>query len=89
MNYEDIFPEDLPGLPPNRNIEFSIELVPGVGLVSKALYRLAPFEMKESASQLQDLLEKGVIRPSVSPWGAPMLSVNKKDSSMRLCIYRL
>lgn len=84
--FEDVFPEDIPGLPPDREIEFAIELAPGTAPVSKAPYRLAPVEMKELASQLQELLEKGMIRPSVSPWGAPVLFVKKKDGIMRLCI---
>ncbi|KAL8104338.1 hypothetical protein AgCh_028521 [Apium graveolens] len=74
------------GLPPDREIEFSIDLIPGAEPVSKAPYRMAPMEMKELAKQLQELLDKGVIRPSVSPWGAPVLFVKKKDGSMRLCI---
>ncbi|XP_074369633.1 uncharacterized protein LOC141711091 [Apium graveolens] len=69
-----------------REIEFAIDLEPGTEPVSKAPYRMAPVEMKELARQLQELLEKGVIRPSVSPWGAPVLFVKKKDGSMRLCI---
>ncbi|KAL8115292.1 hypothetical protein AgCh_021949 [Apium graveolens] len=73
-------------LPPDREIEFSIDLIPGTEPVSKAPYRMAPMEMKELAKQLQELLDKGVIRPSVSPWGAPVLFVKKKDGSMRLCI---
>ena len=64
--FSDVFPDDLPGLPPDREIEFAIDLAPGTEPVSKAPYRMAPVEMKELASQLQDLLEKGVIRPSVS-----------------------
>ncbi|KAL8126189.1 hypothetical protein AgCh_013466 [Apium graveolens] len=82
----DIFPEELPGLPPDREIEFSMDLIPGVELVSKAPYRMAPMEMKELAKQLQELLDKGVIRPSVSPWGALVLFVKKNDGRMRLCI---
>ena len=74
------------GLPSDREIEFAIDLAPGTEPVSKAPYRMAPVEMKELASQLQELLEKGVIRPSVSQWGAPVLFVKKKDGSMRLCI---
>ncbi|KAL8121324.1 hypothetical protein AgCh_018164 [Apium graveolens] len=84
--FSDVFPDDLPGLPPDREIEFAIDLAPGTEPVSKAPYRMAPVEMKELATQLQDLLEKGVIRPSISPWGAPVLFVKKKDGSMRLCI---
>ena len=84
--FPDVFPDELPGLPPDREIEFAIDLEPGTEPVSKAPYRMAPVEMKELARQLQELLEKGVIRPSVSPWGAPVLFVKKKDGSMRLCI---
>ncbi|KAL8104528.1 hypothetical protein AgCh_028665 [Apium graveolens] len=84
--FPDVFPDDLPGLLPEREIEFAIDLAPGTEPVSKAPYRMTPVEMKELATQLQDLLEKGVIRPSVSPWGAPVLFVKKKDGSMRLCI---
>ncbi|KAL8114916.1 hypothetical protein AgCh_021664 [Apium graveolens] len=84
--FPDVFPDDLPGLPPDREIEFTIDLAPGTEPVSKAPYRMEPVEMKELATQLQDLLEKGVIRPSVSLWGAPVLFVKKKDGSMRLCI---
>ena len=84
--FSDVFPEELPGLPPDREIEFAIELAPGTEPVSKAPYRIAPVEMKELATQLQELLDKGVIKPSVSPWGAPILFVKKKDGSMRLCI---
>ncbi|KAL8098228.1 hypothetical protein AgCh_031109 [Apium graveolens] len=84
--FEDVFPENLPGLPSDREIEFAIESAPGTTPVSKAPYRLAPVEMKELASQLQDLLDNGMIRPNVSPWGAPVLFVKKKDDSMRICI---
>ena len=81
-DFPDVFPDELPGLPPDREIEFTIELAPGTEPVSKAPYRMAPVEMKELAAQLQELLDKGVIRPSVSPWGAPVLFVKKKDESM-------
>ncbi|GKU99858.1 hypothetical protein SLEP1_g12641 [Rubroshorea leprosula] len=84
--FPDVFPEDLPGLPPDREVEFAIDLVPGTGPVSKAPYCMAPTELKELKIQLEELLEKGFIRPSVSPWGAPVLFVKKKDGSMRLCI---
>ena len=80
--FKDIFPEELPGLPPDREIEFTINLAPGTTPVSKAPYRMAPVEMKELATQLQELLDKGVIRPSVSPWGAPVLFVKKKDGTI-------
>ncbi|KAA0060413.1 pol protein [Cucumis melo var. makuwa] len=85
-DYPDVFPEELPGLPPHREVEFAIELEPGTVPISRAPYRMAPAELKELKVQLQELLDKGFIRPSVSPWGAPILFVNKKDGSMRLCI---
>ncbi|KAL0546152.1 hypothetical protein IC582_016058 [Cucumis melo] len=85
-DYPDVFSEELPGLPPHREVEFAIELEPGTIPISRAPYRMAPAELKELKVQLQELLDKGFIRPSVSPWGAPVLFVKKKDGSMRLCI---
>ena len=85
-DFPDVFPEELPGLPPVREVEFNIELIPGAEPISKAPYRMAPIELKELKEQLQELLERGFICPSVSPWGAPVLFVKKKDGSMRLCI---
>ncbi|GKD41820.1 putative reverse transcriptase domain-containing protein, partial [Tanacetum coccineum] len=82
----EVFPEELPGLPPPRQVEFRIDLIPGAAPVARAPYRLAPSEMKELSKQLQELLEKGFIRPSSSPWGAPVLFVKKKDGSFRICI---
>ena len=84
--FSDIFPIELPGLPPQREIEFAIDILPGVFPISKQPYRMAPTEMSELKIQLQELLDKGFIRPSVSPWGAPVLFVKKKDGSLRLCI---
>ncbi|KAJ9547942.1 hypothetical protein OSB04_020485 [Centaurea solstitialis] len=84
--FPKVFPEELPGLPPQRQVEFHIDLVPGVGPIAKSPYRLAPSEMQELSSQLQELLDKGFIRPSCSPWGAPVLFVKKKDGSFRMCI---
>nr|GFA45282.1 putative reverse transcriptase domain-containing protein [Tanacetum cinerariifolium] len=84
--FPDVFPEDLPGLPPPRQVEFEIELVPGAALVARAPYRLAPSEMKELAKQLQELSDKGFIQPSSSMGGAPVLFVKKKDGSFRMCI---
>ncbi|GJQ93394.1 putative reverse transcriptase domain-containing protein [Tanacetum coccineum] len=81
-----LFPEDLPGLPPARPVEFQIDLIPGAAPVARAPYRLAPSEMKELSEQLQELSDKGFIRPSSSPWGAPVLFVKKKDGSFRMCI---
>nr|GEY82575.1 putative reverse transcriptase domain, ribonuclease H-like domain, aspartic peptidase domain protein [Tanacetum cinerariifolium] len=80
------FPKDLPGIPPARQVEFQIALVPGAAPVARAPYRLAPSEMKELVEQLQELSDKGFIRPSSSSWGAPVLFVKKKDRSFRLCI---
>jgi len=85
-DFVDVFPEELPGLPPNREIEFTIDLLLGTGPISKAPYRMAPLELRELKEQLQELLDRGFIRPSVSPWGAFYLFVKKKDRSMRLCI---
>ncbi|GJX69629.1 putative reverse transcriptase domain-containing protein [Tanacetum coccineum] len=82
-DFPEVFPDDLPGLPPPRQVEFKIELVPGAAPVARAPYRLAPSEMKELADQLQELSEKGFIRPSSSPWGALVLFVKKKDGSFR------
>ena len=84
--YVSVFPKDLPGLPPDREIVFSIELMPGTAPISRAPYRLAPAELKELKVQLEEMIEKGFIRPSHSPWGAPVLFVKKKDGSLRLCI---
>ena len=78
-DFVDVFPEDLPGLPFDREIEFAIDLVPRTTPISMAPYRMAPAEFKELKLQLQELLEKGFIRPSVSPWGALVLFVKKKD----------
>lgn len=83
--FADVF-EPLQGPPPNRDSAFTIELEPGTAPVSKAPYRLAPAEMAELLEQLEDLIDKGFIRPSSSPWGAPVLFVRKKDGSLRLCI---
>ncbi|GKC04957.1 putative reverse transcriptase domain-containing protein [Tanacetum coccineum] len=83
-NFPEVFPEELPGLPPPRQVEFQIDLVPGAAPIARAPYRLAPSEMRELSVQLQELLEKGFIRLSSSPWGAPVLFVKKKDGSFRI-----
>ncbi|GJS59388.1 putative reverse transcriptase domain-containing protein [Tanacetum coccineum] len=85
-DFPEVLPEELPGLPPTRQVEFQIDLMPGAAPVARAPYRLAPFEMKELSEQLQELCDKGFIRPSSSPWGAPVLFVKKKDESFRMCI---
>ncbi|GJX42407.1 putative reverse transcriptase domain-containing protein [Tanacetum coccineum] len=82
----EVFPENLLGISPARQVEFQIDLVPGVAPVARAPYQLASSEMKELAEQLQELSDKGFIRPSSSPWGAPVLFVKKKDGSFRMCI---
>ncbi|GJW26243.1 putative reverse transcriptase domain-containing protein [Tanacetum coccineum] len=85
-DFPKVFPEDFSGLPPARPVEFHIDLIPGAAPVARAPYRLAPSEMKELSEQLQELSDKGFIRPSSSPWGAPVLFVKKKDGSFRMCI---
>ncbi|KAJ9563826.1 hypothetical protein OSB04_008986 [Centaurea solstitialis] len=80
------FMDELPGLPPTRQVEFRIDLIPRAAPVAKAPYRLAPAEMRELSNQIQELLDKGFIQPSSSPWGAPVLFVKKKDGSLRMCI---
>jgi hypothetical protein len=84
--YPDVFPDELPGMPPDRDIEFAIELQPGTAPISKRPYRMPPAELAELKKQLQELLDKGFIRPSTSPWGCPALFVKKKDESLRLCV---
>nr|GEV58193.1 putative reverse transcriptase domain-containing protein [Tanacetum cinerariifolium] len=84
--FPDVFSEDLSGLPPSREVEFRIDLVHGAMPVAKSPYRLAPMEMQELANQLKELQDKGFIRPSSSPWGAPVLFVKKKDGSFHMCI---
>ncbi|XP_017416571.1 uncharacterized protein LOC108327368 [Vigna angularis] len=83
-DFLDVFPKEVQGLPLPREVEFSIDLVPGAGPVSIAPYRMAPAELAELKNQIEELLEKQFIKPSVSPWGAPVLLVKKKDGSSRL-----
>ncbi|GJS97256.1 hypothetical protein Tco_0804224 [Tanacetum coccineum] len=78
-NFSNVFPEDLSGLPPTQKVEFQINLVPGVAPVAQMPYRLPPSEMKELSDQLQELFDKGFVRPSSSPWGSPILFFKKKD----------
>jgi hypothetical protein len=85
-DFPEVFPEDLSGLPSPRQVEFRIDLIPGATPVARSPYRLAPSEMQELSNQLQELQDKGFIRPSHSPWGAPVLFVKKKDDSFRMCI---
>jgi hypothetical protein len=84
--YPDVFPDDLSGMRPDRDIKFVIELQPGTAPISKSSYRMPPKELAELKIQLQELLDKGYILPSSSPWGSPALFVKKKDSSLRMCV---
>ncbi|KAK1668747.1 hypothetical protein QYE76_056906, partial [Lolium multiflorum] len=83
--YADVFPDDLPGMPPDRDIEFIIELIPGTGPIAQRAYSMNPAELRELKKQLDDMLHKGLIRPSSSPWRSPVLFVDKKDGANRLC----
>ena len=84
--YANVFPNEIPELPPSRDVDFTIDFIPGASPVSMAPYRMAPAELSKLKKQIEDLLEKKLIRPSASPWGAPMLLVKKKDGSSRLCV---
>ena len=84
--YADVFPDELPRLPPYRDVDFGIELHPGTSPISMTPHKMAPVELKELRVQIQELLDKGFIRPSTSPWGSPVLFVKKKDKTLRLCI---
>ncbi|KAK2375585.1 cleavage and polyadenylation specificity factor subunit [Trifolium repens] len=86
QEFPDVFPEDVSDVPPEREVEFTIDLIPGTSPISMAPYRMSASELSELKKQLEELLEKKFIRPSVSPWGAPVLLVKKKEGSMRLCI---
>jgi hypothetical protein len=85
QEFEDVF-QEMPGFPPRREIDFSIDLVPGVAPVSKTPYKMSTPELKELQMKLEEFLKKGYMRPSVSPWGAPVLFVKKNDGTLRLCI---
>ena len=84
--FPDVFPEELPGVPPEREVDLSIEVVQGTTPISRTPYRMAPTELKELKTQLHELLDKGFIRSNVSPWGAPILFVKKKDGTLQMCI---
>jgi hypothetical protein len=84
--YPDVFLEELPGMPPDRDIKFSVELLPKTAPISKRAYRMDVKDLIELKQQIEELLEKGFIRPNSSPWGAPILFVNKKDGSRRMCV---
>ncbi|GKB64244.1 hypothetical protein Tco_0920430 [Tanacetum coccineum] len=86
QDFPEVFSKDFPGIPPTRQVEFQIDLIPGAAPVAQAPYRLAPSEMKELSDQLKELSNKGFIRPSSTHWGAPVLFIKKKDGSFRMCI---
>ncbi|KAL0287190.1 UNVERIFIED_CONTAM: hypothetical protein Sangu_2703000 [Sesamum angustifolium] len=85
-DFPKVFPDDLPGLPPYREVDFTIETLPGVGPISIAPYIMALVELQELKKQVEELLKKGFVRPSTSLWGVPLLFVKKKYGSMRLCV---
>ena len=85
-DFLDVFPEELLGITPEREVDISIEILLGTTPISRAPYRMAPIELKAIKIQLQELLDKGFIRPSVSPWGAPILFMKKKDGTLWMCI---
>jgi hypothetical protein len=84
--YPDVFREELPGMPPNQDIEFIIELIPGTAPIAQRPYRMNPQELEELKKQLADMLSKGLIRSSASPWGSPVLFVDKRDGTIRFCV---
>ena len=85
-DYVDVFPDELPGLPPQRVVDFDIELRPGISPICMTPHRIGPVELQELRVQLQELPDKGFIIPSTSPWGAPVLFAKKKEMTLRLCI---
>ena len=85
-DFPDVFPKELPGMPPNRDIEFFIELLPGTGPISKRAYMMPAKDLEEIKKQIKELLDKGYIRPSSSPWGSPVPLVEKKDGSLRMVV---
>ena len=85
--FQDVFAKEIPSLPPKRDLDFTIDLVPGASLVSRAPYRMNTPELTKLRMQIHELLDKGYVRPSVSPWGVPVLFVKKKDGTFKMCIY--
>ena len=85
-DFPDVFPKELPGMPLDRDIEFLIELLPGTWLISKRPYTIPAKALEENNKQIKELLDKGYIRPSLSPWGSPVLLVEKKDGSLRMVV---
>ena len=85
-DFSDVFPDDLPRLPPDQEVEFKIELLPGTAPISRRPYRMPPSELAKLKTQLNELLKKGLIHPSSSPWGCLAIFVKKKDQSLRMCV---
>jgi hypothetical protein len=85
-DFANVFLEELPGMPPERELEFTIDLKPGTEPIARTPYRMSTPELQELKMQLKEFLDRGLIRPSVLPWGAPVISIRKKDGSWRLCI---
>ena len=85
--YKDVFSDELPGLPPHSDVDFTIELHPGTSLISMTPHRMVLAKLQELKVQLQELLDKGLIKPNTSPWGAPVLFAKKKDKTLQPCIY--
>ncbi|KAK1615964.1 hypothetical protein QYE76_021481 [Lolium multiflorum] len=83
--FQDVFPKELPGMPPDREIEFTIDLIPGTAPIAKAPYKMGPKELKELKEQLDDLEQKGFIQEGISPWGSPVIFVDKRDGGRRMC----
>ena len=86
VKFPDVFPDDIAGLPPEIEVEFTIDLIPRTEPISIPPYWIAPVELRKLKAHLEELLSKGFIRSSISPWGAPVLFVKKKDGSLQLCI---
>ena len=84
--YPDVFPDELPGMPPEQDIEFIIKIFPGTAPIAKRPYRMGVNELAELKKQIREMLDKGYVQPSSSPWGAPVLFVEKKDGTQRMCI---
>jgi hypothetical protein len=85
-DYPDVFPEELPGMPPDRDVEFVIDLLPGIAPISKRPYRMSSDQLQELKAQIKELMGKGFIRASSSPWGALVIFVGKKDGTQRMCV---
>ena len=85
-DFPDVFPKELSGMPPDRCVEFIVDLIPGIAPILRRPYRMARHELTELKTQLDALLDKGFVRPSSSPWGCPVLFVTKKDGTERMCV---